>query len=65
MSDTTELNFIWGAGAIAREICRPVRATFHLLENGEIPAQKVGGRWVADRQILRSFLRGESVQPAE
>jgi len=58
MSESTTL--IWGAANIAREIGRPVRATFHLLEKGHLPARKVGGQWVADRAVLRAFFRGEA-----
>ena len=48
---------IWGAAEIAKLIGRSQRATFHMLDTGEIPAKKVGGRWVAERnQLLRFFL---------
>ncbi|MGO7210254.1 DNA-binding protein [Rhizobium ruizarguesonis] len=52
------LDLVWGAEAIARIIGKTPRATFHLLENGEItPARKVGNRWVVDRaQLLRFFM---------
>ena len=45
----------WGCDAIADEIGRTPRATFHMLMNGELPAKKVGGRWVASRKKLREF----------
>lgn len=54
MSQTNETDLdapIWGAAAIAKEIKRPVRATFHLLEGGEIPAKKIKGRWVSSKDI--------------
>jgi hypothetical protein len=54
-------NLIWGAAAIAREIGRSLRATFHLLEKGHLPARKVGAAWVADREVLKAFFRGEDV----
>lgn len=57
MSDENKM--LWGAGEIAKVIGRPVRATFHLLEKGEIPAKKVGGRWVAHRDKLVSYLTGD------
>jgi len=56
-----ESRILWGAEAIAREIGRPVRATFHLLEAGELPARKVGGRWAVDRDVLIAFFRGETI----
>lgn len=50
-----ELSLVWGAEAIAALIGRSVRSTFHLLDSGELPAKKVGGRWVAERGKLLSF----------
>lgn len=60
----TELkdDILWGAAAIAEEIGRGERTTYHLLERGELPAKKVCGRWVATKSKLRSYLAGE--QPA-
>jgi hypothetical protein len=56
-------DLIWGVTGIGREIGRNQRQTFHLLENGRIPAKKVGGRWCASRAGLRryfaSILAGE------
>ena len=43
---------IWGASNIARVINLSTRATFHLLESGNLPAKKVGARWVAEREAL-------------
>ncbi len=48
-------DLIWGVAAIAAEIGRNQRQTFHLLEHGNIPAKKVGGRWCALRSTLRQF----------
>lgn len=51
------LDLIWGAEAIAKFIGRSTRATFYMLDNGELPAKKVGGRWVAERgKLLRFFM---------
>jgi hypothetical protein len=44
---------LWGAEAIAREINRAPRATYHLLENGHLDADRVGGRWVSTPRRLR------------
>lgn len=49
-------DLIWGVTAIAKEIGRTNRQTFHMLENGYIPARKVGGRWVAFRPELIASL---------
>ena len=59
-SATESADLLWGAGAIAEAINLPVRATFHLLENGRLPARKVGKRWVASRRALIDALTGEA-----
>ncbi|MBL0935533.1 MAG: DNA-binding protein [Rhizobiaceae bacterium] len=50
-----DLALVWGAEAIASLIGRSARATFYMLEKGELPARKVGGRWVAERSKLIAF----------
>lgn len=50
-----EIELIWGAEAIAKFIGRSTRATFYMLDNDELPAKKVGGRWVAERSKLVAF----------
>ena len=49
------LQLVWGAEEISRIIGRTPRVTFHLLTTGELPAKKVGGRWVAERSKLIAF----------
>ena len=51
---------LWGAEAIAREIKREPRATYHLLENGRLDADRVGGRWVSTPRRLRAQFAGRS-----
>jgi hypothetical protein len=51
---------LWGAEAIAREINRAPRATYHLLENGYLDADRVGGRWVSTPRRLREQFAGKS-----
>jgi hypothetical protein len=58
-SDTPDNDLVWGGEAIARVIRRKPAATFHMLEGGQLPARKVGGRWVASRSRLLSHLAGE------
>lgn len=51
------LDLIWEVAEIARLIGRTERQTFHLLQSGQLPAKKVGGRWVAERgQLIRFFM---------
>ncbi|KKB12385.1 hypothetical protein VE25_07485 [Devosia geojensis] len=54
------LDLIWGATAIAAALNRTRRQTFHMLENGELPAKKVGGRWVASRKKLEELFEGDA-----
>jgi hypothetical protein len=44
---------IWGAKNIASEINTTPKRAFNLLEQGELPAKKVGGRWCTTRRRLR------------
>ncbi|GAJ96172.1 hypothetical protein [Rhizobium rhizogenes] len=50
-----KLDLVWGGEEIANIIGRSRRITFHLLEKGQLPAKKVGGRWVAERSALIRF----------
>jgi hypothetical protein len=63
MTSTNERNenirLVWGGTEIAKIIGRSARATFHMLEKGELPAKKVGGRWVAERTKLIDFFMKE------
>jgi hypothetical protein len=52
------LDLIWGAKDIGKIINKPLRATFHLLETGAIPAKKISGQWVASRRKLQDELGG-------
>ena len=56
-SDPSSLKteIIWGAKAIGQEINRSERQASYLLENGQLPAKKVGGRWCSTRTALRGF----------
>ena len=48
-------DLVWGTTGIGRVIGQNSRQTAHMLENGMLPAKKVGGRWVAARSALRAF----------
>lgn len=60
-SRTSQLQLIWGAEAISAEIGCDRRRAFYLLEQGEIPAKKVGGKWVVERSQLREFFLRQDV----
>ena len=54
---TAGLDLVWGVDEIGRLIGRNPRQTYHMLSTGQLPAKKVGGRWVAERgQLARFFL---------
>jgi hypothetical protein len=55
---------IWGVPAIAQEIDRTPRQTWHLLNSGLLPAKKVGAKWVATKGGLRDFF-AKAIAPAE
>jgi hypothetical protein len=56
-TEPKRLSLIWGARNIANEVGISQRQAFYLLEGGQIPAKKIGGRWVVDRDVLREFFR--------
>jgi hypothetical protein len=53
--DRCKIDLIWEVSAIATIIGRTPRQTFHMLQLGQLPAKKVGGRWVAERSKLIAF----------
>ncbi len=53
------LDVIWGVAAIAQVIGRTPRQTYHALEKGALPAQKVAGRWCVSRRKLEQLFEGE------
>nr|WP_304363862.1 helix-turn-helix domain-containing protein [Jiella sp. LLJ827] len=46
---------VWGVEAIAKLIGRTHAATYHMCANGELPARRIGRRWVAKREALERF----------
>ena len=59
-SDSLRADLLWGCAAIAAEIGRDPRATFYMLQNGSIPASKVGQIWTSTRSRLRRHFEGEA-----
>ena len=63
MTTVSQIDLVWGAEEIAKVIGRTSRQTFHMLTSGQLPAKKVGDRWVADRnQLARFFLEEGETQ---
>lgn len=49
-----EFDLIWGAAEIGRTLkLRTERQAFRMLEDGVIPAKKIGRLWCASRRALR------------
>ena len=48
-------DLVWEVAGIAAEIGKNARQTHYLLENGALPARKIGGRWCTSRSALRAF----------
>jgi len=60
MSAVQEMDLVWEVAEIAKLIGRSQRSTFHMLSKGDLPARKVGGRWVASKSEIERFFRGEA-----
>jgi hypothetical protein len=45
---------LWGARAISKQINRSERQTYFLLEEGHLPARKIGGTWTSTPRALRA-----------
>ena len=58
MENDLSADLIWGVRAIAKEIGRNERQTYHLLAIKALPARRVGAVWVGSRAALREFLTG-------
>jgi len=51
-------DILWGCEAIAAEINRPTHITFRMLQQGLIPADKIGAIWTSTRTRLRAHFGG-------
>lgn len=51
---------IWGIGDIAEAIGQSFSATAYMLKKKQLPARKIGERWVASRKRLNDFLAGDA-----
>ncbi len=55
-----KFELIWGIGDIATAIGQSFNATAYMLKMGQIPARKVGDRWVIERGELVAFFKGKA-----
>jgi hypothetical protein len=51
---------LWGARAIGLELGLDRGQTYHLLNQGHLPARRIGRRWVSTPSQLRRALGAES-----
>ena len=49
-------DLLWTAARIGQALNITERQAHHLLEQGRLPAKKIGGRWVASRHALLSMV---------
>ncbi|MCS4091858.1 DNA-binding protein [Rhizobium sp. BK176] len=60
-TDSADLDApIWGIENFAKIINRTQRATYHLVANGKLPANKIGDRYVSTRRKLLTAILGEA-----
>ena len=50
-------DLVWGIKAIAKVIGRSERQTYSMCDAGQLPARRVGQRWVAKREALERFFK--------
>ena len=55
-NDNDIIDVLWGAEAIGAAIGANRRRAFHMLESGQLPAKRIGGRWCARRSELLAAL---------
>ena len=48
---------LWQAPAIAAYVGRDIRTVYALLQRGELPAVKIGRRWMTTEERLDAFIR--------
>lgn len=56
MQSHEKMSPLWGAEAIGKVINKNERQTFWLLQNGMLPARKVGALWLSDRDALLEWV---------
>jgi hypothetical protein len=64
---TTEVknpDAVWGAKAIGEALGKSPRATYHMLEGGQLDGvvQKIGNKWVGSKKRLLKRVFGEDAQ---
>jgi hypothetical protein len=57
MSESDDAEVVWGAAAIGAVIGLTAAQTWHQLNQGSLPAVKVGGKWGATRRALHEMFQ--------
>lgn len=57
-------DLVWEVAGIASEIGKTPRQTHYMLENGHLPAKKIGGRWCSSKSALRAFFASKFTSEA-
>lgn len=60
MGNETALDLIWGIDGISKAIGLSFPATAYMLKQGQLPAKKIGERWVIERGELAAFFKGKA-----
>jgi hypothetical protein len=55
-----ETDLIWGIDGISQAIGQSFAATAYMLGKKQLPAKKVGERWVVSRKKLDEFFTGDA-----
>ena len=58
------LDLVWEVGGIGKVIRRTPRQTINLLQQGMLPARKIGNRWCASRAALVEFFTTATLKKA-
>ena len=58
--DSQNLGVLRGAKSIGAYIGLNPRQAVYLLEKGDIPAKKMGGRWISTKNKLRRLVEGDA-----
>ncbi|MEJ5020640.1 DNA-binding protein [Ochrobactrum vermis] len=60
MASDNALELIWGIEGISKVIGQSFPATAYMLKQGQLPAKKIGDRWVIERGELVAFFKGKA-----
>lgn len=56
---------VYTVAEVARLLSLSLGVTYTLIREGEIPARRMGSRWVIPKQRFHAWLNSEDINPAE